>query len=86
MFEVGKTAIAEHQKIVDLLEKSEIDKAYVCGEIFFQTQVERTKRFKDFESLEKEIKTQDFAETAFLIKGSRGMKMERILAVFKEKE
>ena len=83
MFEVGNSSLEEHQKIVDLLENTEINQAYVCGEIFFKTTVKQVEKFVDFESLKKALAENEFKHTAFLVKGSRGMQMERVLNLFK---
>lgn len=81
MFEVGKTENQEHQYIVDLLEKSDIKDIFVCGKIFYRTNVDRAQKFSSFEDLQKKIKALSYKNTCFLIKGSRGMAMERILEV-----
>lgn len=83
MFEVGTSALKEHQNIVDLLEDLAFDEAYVCGKIFDETEVSKTQKFIDFKKLEKVLKQKKYENTTFLIKGSRGMKMERVLDLFK---
>lgn len=79
MFEIGKTALKEHQAIVNQLEESTINKAFVCGKMFAQTQTEKVKAFKTYEALQTELKRQKLPTSFILIKGSRGMAMERIL-------
>lgn len=81
MFEIGKTALKEHQNIVDLLESSTIDQAFVCGEMFAQTKTQRVKAFKSFDELKDKIAQYTFNNTTFLIKGSRGMAMERLMDI-----
>lgn len=83
MFEIGDRALAEHQKIVDLLEaESAIDVAFVCGETFAQTTVGNVRQFSTFQELKDTIATENFQNSFILIKGSRGMAMERVLKVF----
>lgn len=82
MFEVGATALLEHQHIVEQLETSAIDQALLCGETFYKTkpQSDKIRCFRTYKELasawhQVELKT----ESVLLIKGSRGMQMERVL-------
>ncbi len=77
MFELGNEAAAEHQAIADFVKEHGIE-AYLIGENFAQTQTDLPK-FKT---------TQDFIDSGIfdtikdaniLIKGSRGMALEKIL-------
>lgn len=81
MFEVGETALAEHQQIVNLLERSAIDRAFVCGETFAQTQTKKVLQYPSFEALQKAVRQAGIHSSLILIKGSRGMQMERLLNV-----
>ncbi|WP_378178100.1 UDP-N-acetylmuramoyl-tripeptide--D-alanyl-D-alanine ligase [Aquimarina sp. SS2-1] len=83
MFELGDTAYSEHQKIADELSKTSFDKIYLIGQNFFNTitKDKRIKKYGTFEDLrEKEPIIQ--IHGAILIKGSRGMKLERVLELF----
>ncbi len=82
MFEVGETSAAEHQKITELLSKSTINESFVCGDAFGKTAAEGVNAFSRFEDLQKAIKAVRLKECAILIKGSRGMQMERLLGLF----
>jgi len=80
MFELGDSARTEHQHIVDLAIKTSFDHIFIIGENFFKTSTTdpRVQKHKSFEKL----KESDFAQklsNGILIKGSRGMKLERIL-------
>lgn len=84
MFELGKDAKVEHQKIAKLIcNSSEIDKIYLIGENFLQVETTdvRVQKFKSFEDLSSNWELLKGANQ-ILIKGSRGMKLERILDLF----
>ncbi|MBQ4821547.1 UDP-N-acetylmuramoyl-tripeptide--D-alanyl-D-alanine ligase [Aquimarina sp. MMG016] len=80
MFELGEEAEAEHQKIADLICNTRVDNIYLLGNNFFRTTSDdtRVKKYKSFEELKNEWNTNK-TNKAILIKGSRGMKLERIL-------
>ena len=83
MFELGKDSQKEHQAIIDLLCKTSFNEIYVVGEDFNKTKstVNKILRFEHFNDLEKILKTKSIENSTLLIKGSRGMKMERILDI-----
>lgn len=78
MFELGETATIEHQKITTLVEEMGFEQAYLIGENFYQTQTSLYK-FNSFEDLATFLKNTNLPESTCLIKGSRGMALERIL-------
>lgn len=80
MFELGKTSLEEHQTIVDLVENLEFDNSYFVGENFYQTNTKNT-LFKTFEDLIEHLKNNPLKHQSILIKGSRGMRLERLLDV-----
>jgi len=80
MFELGATQLEEHQAIVDIVEKLGFDNAYFVGEIFFKTKA-TSMLFKNFEELFTKLKTNPLKNQSILIKGSRGMQLERLLEV-----
>ena len=81
MFELGVHTPEAHQKIVNLLEQTDLDKILIAGKHFFQTH-SQDMRIISFESLA-EIKDyliqNPFDDMEVLIKGSRGMMMESLL-------
>ena len=81
MFEVGNTSAEEHQIIIDLLEKLEFSNMMVCGKNFYQTSTQEVSKFENFEDLKNYIQRNNFEDATILIKGSRGMALERILKV-----
>ncbi|WP_350290971.1 UDP-N-acetylmuramoyl-tripeptide--D-alanyl-D-alanine ligase [uncultured Croceitalea sp.] len=78
MFELGVTSAKEHQAIADFADKLEFPNVFLVGENFFATKT-NFKKFKNFEELENFLAELDLAKSTMLIKGSRGMALERIL-------
>lgn len=78
MFELGKDAEKEHQTIVDYTKELGFTDVYLIGENFSKTQT-LFKKFNSFEDLKKNINTTSLDRGNVLIKGSRGMALERIL-------
>lgn len=77
MFELGGSAPAEHQKIADFARKHHID-TYLIGENFAATQSD----FPKFKTTDEFIQSgifKRFQNNDILIKGSRGMQLEKIL-------
>lgn len=78
MFELGTTSIQEHQAIVDLVATLHFKETFFVGENFYQTKTDKI-QFKTYQELEDQIKKHPLENQAILIKGSRGMRLERIL-------
>ena len=83
MFELGDASEHEHQTIVNYLKENNIGKVHLVGKNFFKTNIENTtfKKFETFEDLKKELQTIKISDSFILIKGSRGMALERILEI-----
>ena len=81
MFELGTEAKKEHQNIVDYLQNNFFGKIYLIGLNFYSTNIvsEKIKQYKSFEDLELFLKNTEIEKASILIKGSRGMALERIL-------
>jgi len=82
MFELGTTAKEEHQAIADSITTNEIgDIVYLVGENFSNIKTQNTKIYicSTFEELKKRLKIQKPCDATILIKGSRGMALERVL-------
>lgn len=77
MFELGKDAEYEHQEIVNLCRKLNIDKVIFVGSNYYKTNA--SEKFETFENLKEFIENINFKNRSILIKGSRGMALERIL-------
>lgn len=81
MFELGNESQSEHKKIVNLLSQQNQAMCYFVGKDFYQNRIEYPflKFFETFDELNSEVKKQDFKDKMILIKGSRGMALERVL-------
>ncbi len=78
MFELGSEASKEHQSIVDLAHVLDFPHVFLVGENFFKTNTSYTK-FRSFDELQEHIKDSPPKKGSLLIKGSRGMALERVL-------
>ncbi len=81
MFELGNAAATEHQVIANYISNSNFSESYFLGENFKNTDTSSNFifKFRDFEKLKEHLDESDFQNCYFLIKGSRGMAMERVL-------
>lgn len=78
MFELGANSKKEHQYIADLTSNLQL-KALLIGEHFYEVNTSQ-KQHKSFSDLETDFKNIDLSSPiSLLIKGSRGMALERIL-------
>ena len=79
MFELGDDSFEEHQKIVELASSYPEVEIYFVGKHFFQTkkEINHIHFFESFESFSKLF--QIVSNNLILIKGSRGMALERSL-------
>lgn len=78
MFELGQYAKAEHEKIIRLLKKQKFDKIILIG-LLFSLVNDGFESFPDTDTACQHLKTNPFLSKTILIKGSRGMKLEKIL-------
>ncbi len=81
MFELGSESQFEHKLIVDGLKNQSKSICYLVGNDFFKNKIinENLKFFETFEMLSYHLKQNLPKECLILIKGSRGMALERIL-------
>ena len=80
MLELGKFSDEEHLKIAQQAIELKLDQVILVGEEFLKVKIEGVQHFADVNDLKKNIAKKDFQETHFLIKGSRGIKLEEYLS------
>lgn len=79
MFELGEAAREEHQKIVDTVLEMGLGDAYFIGKNFYSTQTSFQK-FNSVDEISSFLKSNPLPKNStLLIKGSRGMALERLL-------
>jgi UDP-N-acetylmuramoyl-tripeptide--D-alanyl-D-alanine ligase len=85
MFELGNESSQEHKLIVDSLLEQDRSKCYLIGKFFYEHKVvkDNVVFFETFDSFVGYLKTVHFNNNTILIKGSRGMALERILEYIK---
>ena len=80
MFEMGDQAEKEHLDLLIWAKQFEFESIYLLGEHFNQVSSNcGIQTYATMEALGKNLKSKNHNNTAILIKGSRGMKMERVL-------
>jgi UDP-N-acetylmuramoyl-tripeptide--D-alanyl-D-alanine ligase len=85
MFELGSESLMEHKGVVDLLIDENNITCYFIGKDFYQNKVNQSNFFffESFETFSETIKNFKFESNIILIKGSRGMALERTLEFIK---
>lgn len=82
MLELGESSEEEHQRIVDYIDSREFDNVFLVGSQFKNTTSTKQKeKFDHVELLSNHLKTQPIENKLVLIKGSRGIHLERILEI-----
>ena len=81
MFEIGENTLQEHQKVLNLIKKSTINKTFLIGDSFSKIKVDspNIKQYKSFEDFKKRFPKNEIKNSTVLIKASRGMALERVL-------
>ncbi|MDR6966310.1 UDP-N-acetylmuramoyl-tripeptide--D-alanyl-D-alanine ligase [Flavobacterium arsenatis] len=81
MFELGNESLEEHKSIIALASKDKNTTFYFIGKDFYANKIENKNMFffETFEGLANELTQNKIENTTILIKGSRGMALERSL-------
>ncbi len=79
MLELGDDSLAEHKAIAILIEDSGFEKAVLVGPDFMQVAQSKFKCFSNSEEARAWLLTQKIENYTILLKGSRGIKMEKVL-------
>lgn len=82
MFELGTDSAAEHKNIIELALSSQLEGVYFVGSHFFEHAAayeERAHFFNSIEDLKTGLQLDGLENKTILIKGSRGMALERLL-------
>lgn len=81
MYELGEESKAEHKSIVDFLSTNESMNCYFVGKDFYANQLPKANFFfyETFDDFAKALSAFEWQNKTILIKGSRGMALERTL-------
>jgi UDP-N-acetylmuramoyl-tripeptide--D-alanyl-D-alanine ligase len=81
MFELGQESLEEHKAIVSKLSNAKDCTCYLIGSDFYssKTEANHLKFFKSFDNFSEYLKGLTIKNSTILIKGSRGMALERTL-------
>ena len=81
MFELGTYSSTEHQNIVNIAKELNFNNVFLVGENFYKTNTEfkKFKKFKTYSELAEYLKFNPMNKSTILVKGSRGMALERVV-------
>ncbi|MFA6924400.1 MAG: UDP-N-acetylmuramoyl-tripeptide--D-alanyl-D-alanine ligase [Bacteroidales bacterium] len=83
MLELGKYSEEEHEKIISFLLENNVKNVFLIGNIF--SKINKVPEFKTIENVDEALtwlKTNNIENSTIFIKGSRGIKLEKLVGVF----
>ncbi len=82
MLELGNESESEHEKIIVLLQDYSFDKIILVGNIYNSLTVQdKFLQFRDVSELENWLENSNIAHSNILIKGSRGIQLEKVVGL-----
>lgn len=83
MFELGTESLEEHKRIVELVANEAEIRTFFVGKYFYANKIasESISFFEDYNSFSSYFKEQNLSNNLILIKGSRGMALEKTLEI-----
>jgi len=80
MFELGETSLEEHEKIIDILKESPFENVLLVGKDFFRIRSNNSfVSFSNLQDADKYIAKHPIKNAEILVKGSRGIELEKLL-------
>lgn len=81
MYELGGESLAEHKYVVDFISENNSLECYFVGKDFFKNKIENSNFhfYENFEQFSNSLENKNWRNNTILIKGSRGMALERTL-------
>ncbi len=86
MLELGAYEKAEHQSIIELLQKYTFTGVFLVGKVFSRLASNQFKTFADVESLKNYLTLNPVEHSTILIKGSHGIHLEKLLEWFSDEK
>ena len=81
MFELGEYSDKEHKNVIDLINLENYEKVYLVGSNFYKCNTKNIKieKFQSLDEMNKSFNLNDFNSMNILIKGSRGIGLEKLV-------
>jgi len=79
MFELGESSQIEHQYIATITDNMSDSSTFLIGKHFYGIETKKASKFEGFSDFIKNVNINDIRNSTILIKGSRGMALERLL-------
>lgn len=83
MFELGDDSFIEHQAIADLAASFNFEQVNLIGQHFSSIKIKNAQQFPTFDDFNNSVDLKVIQNATILIKGSRGMALERVLELLK---